>query len=73
MKKGVLKQQPRITIDKTFCKQNCGICKSFCPKDVLDIGEDGKAYVKNPEACINCGLCELRCPDYAITLEDGND
>ena len=60
---------PTITVNKAWCKQNCGICHGFCPKKVLEIGEDGKPYVKNPEACSSCGLCELRCPDFAITLE----
>jgi 2-oxoglutarate ferredoxin oxidoreductase subunit delta len=60
-----------ISINKSWCK-SCGICKKFCPKNVLEFGEDGKPYVKDPEACISCGLCELRCPDFAITLEEKN-
>ena len=26
----------------------------------------GKAYVADPDSCIQCGLCEKMCPDYAI-------
>ncbi len=64
------KKPPRILINKSWCKQNCEICVSFCPKNVLATGEDGKAYVLDGKACINCGLCELRCPELAIELED---
>lgn len=63
------KKPPTITINKGWCKQNCGICSGFCPKNVLAMGEDGKPYVTDPAACSNCGLCELRCPEYAISLE----
>ncbi|MDW7651396.1 MAG: 4Fe-4S binding protein, partial [Bacillota bacterium] len=61
-----------ISINKEWCKK-CGICTTFCPKNVLEIGEDGKPYVKDPEACIGCGLCELRCPEFAIKLEEKNN
>ena len=56
-----------LIINKSWCKQ-CGICVEFCPKSVLEMGEDG-VYIKEKEKCISCGLCELRCPDYAIYIE----
>lgn len=55
-----------LHIDKNWCK-GCGICVSFCPKDVLEL-KDEKVNIKNIDACIKCGQCELRCPDYAIYL-----
>lgn len=47
------------------CK-GCGICATFCPKNVLAVSEIEKIEVVNEEACIGCGQCEMRCPDFAI-------
>lgn len=55
-----------LTVKKDWCK-GCGICVTFCPKDVLEL-KDGKINIKDIDACIQCGQCELRCPDYAIWL-----
>ena len=57
-----------LVINTSWCKQ-CGICVEFCPKDVLEMGEEG-VYLKDKDKCILCGLCELRCPDYAIYIEE---
>lgn len=54
-------------IDKEWCK-GCGICIHFCPKNVLEFDEKGKAAAARPEDCIACMLCELRCPDLAIQI-----
>lgn len=50
------------------CK-GCGICATFCPKQVLAVSEIEKIEAVNEEACIKCGQCEMRCPDYAIFVE----
>lgn len=63
-----VKDKRTIIINKNWCKQ-CGICSALCPKNVLEVGEDGKPYVKDPEVCSGCGLCEARCPDFAITFQ----
>ncbi len=57
-----------ITIKEARCK-GCGICATFCPKQVLAVSELGKIRVLHEEACIACGQCELRCPDYAIFVD----
>lgn len=56
-----------VRIFEVWCK-GCNICVTYCPKDVLAMSHHGKAYVANPERCIQCGLCELLCPDFAITV-----
>jgi len=58
-----------VDIYQGWCKK-CGICVAFCPKNVLDIGEDGYPFVKDPEKCNGCGLCEMRCPDFAIVVSE---
>ena len=57
-----------LIVKKEWCK-GCNICVSFCPKNVLELDEDGKIEIARIEDCIKCGLCELRCPDFAIYLE----
>ncbi|CCK81292.1 MULTISPECIES: 4Fe-4S dicluster domain-containing protein [Desulfobacula] len=62
-------------IDKEWCK-GCGICIHFCPKNVLEFDEYGKAQAIRPEDCILCKLCEIRCPDLAIQVmekEEGEE
>ena len=58
-----------ITVYKAWCKR-CGICIAFCPKNVLERGEDGRSFPARPEDCVRCHMCELRCPDFAITVTD---
>jgi 2-oxoglutarate ferredoxin oxidoreductase subunit delta len=57
-----------IHVIKEFCK-GCGICVEFCPKDVLNLGNDLKVNAPNIEACNGDALCELRCPDFAIFVK----
>ncbi|TAK35672.1 MAG: 2-oxoacid:acceptor oxidoreductase subunit alpha [Chloroflexota bacterium] len=55
-----------MIINKAWCK-GCGICVSFCPKDVFTQVDDGVPQATFAERCNLCGLCELMCPDLAIT------
>ncbi len=61
------KPKKKVVINREWCK-GCEICVAFCPKQVLEMDDFGKACWEHPEKCINCGLCELRCPDLAIEL-----
>ena len=54
-------------IERGWCKE-CGICVHFCPKKVLEMDDQGKAYAARPEDCICCRMCELRCPDLAVAV-----
>jgi 2-oxoglutarate ferredoxin oxidoreductase subunit delta len=54
-----------LLLNPRWCK-GCGICVAFCPKNVLELGEDEKVTAPREADCIYCGMCELRCPDFAI-------
>ncbi len=54
-------------IERGWCK-GCGICVHFCPKKVLEMDDQDKAYAARPEDCICCRMCELRCPDLAVEV-----
>ena len=54
-------------IERGWCK-GCGICVHFCPKNVLEMDDQDKAYAARPEDCICCRMCELRCPDLAVEI-----
>ena len=56
-----------IEVKNEWCK-GCGLCVDFCPKNVLAMSEDKKAYVVNSEDCVACNKCVLYCPDFAIHL-----
>ncbi len=54
-------------IERGWCK-GCGICVHFCPKNVLEMDDQDKAFAARPEDCICCKMCELRCPDLAVEV-----
>jgi len=57
------------TVFRDWCKK-CGICISFCPKNVIERDEYGGPVFERPEDCIGCRFCELHCPDFAITVKE---
>jgi 2-oxoglutarate ferredoxin oxidoreductase subunit delta len=61
----------KVLVNPAWCKA-CGICVAFCPRQVLQLDDGGKAVVVREADCSGCRLCEYRCPDLAMTvLEDG--
>ena len=57
----------RLDINTAWCK-GCRICVAFCPRNVLELDESGKAVFARPDDCIWCRDCEIRCPDLAIQI-----
>ena len=54
-------------IDTNVCI-GCGICAEFCPGDVIDVDEQGKAEIRYPQDCWTCFSCEVACPVKAIDV-----
>ena len=57
-------------IDEDLC-EGCESCVELCP-EVFEMGEDGKAHIKNPDACDTCDCQEAIdiCPVEAISWEE---
>ena len=73
MDKPTNEQKPNekvITIDKAKCI-GCGLCVTTC-HDVFQLGDDGKAHVKDAAACANSNCQEAidECPAKAISWEE---
>jgi 2-oxoglutarate ferredoxin oxidoreductase subunit delta len=58
-----------IDIFRDWCKA-CGICAAFCPRQCLDLDENGSPVVQDAKRCTGCGWCELHCPDFAISVRE---
>jgi ferredoxin len=60
---------PKPKVDQDTCI-GCAACVAICP-DVFELQDDGKAHVKDADACNKCD-CQAAvdgCPVAAITLE----
>ena len=63
----------RVVFDRERCK-GCELCKSFCPKKIIDMDDqvNAKGYcpakMTQQELCIGCQSCALVCPDCAIEI-----
>lgn len=60
-------RKKRLELNRDWCK-GCRICVAFCPKNVLEMGDDDKVVIAREDDCIYCRDCELRCPDLAIAV-----
>jgi 2-oxoglutarate ferredoxin oxidoreductase subunit delta len=71
--------QFKVVIDRERCK-GCELCKSFCPKQIIEMDTqvNAKGYcpakITEQAQCIGCQSCATVCPDCAIEiyqLEEG--
>jgi ferredoxin len=65
-----VKMAKKIIIDEDLC-EGCETCVELCP-DVFELGESGKARVKNPNALDTCNIQEAidSCPTGALKSEE---
>jgi len=65
-----------VLIDTESCK-GCGLCVSFCPKQVVKLGgglnqlgyHTAEVILGDAaKGCNACARCALMCPDAAITV-----
>ncbi len=57
---------------KELCN-GCGTCALRCPKNAIEMVEDGEGFLYphiNKEKCINCGLCEKVCSNFNKTGQE---
>lgn len=63
----------QVIFNRERCK-GCELCKSFCPKKIIEMDTqvNAKGYcpakMANQEACVGCQSCALVCPDNAIEI-----
>ena len=67
------KKQFKVVFDRERCK-GCELCKSFCPKQIIEMDTqvNAKGYcparMTDQSQCIGCQSCALVCPDGAIEI-----
>lgn len=54
-------------IDEKSCI-GCGACVVVCPGDVIEIADNKKAKIQDPQDCWTCFNCEMTCPMKAIDV-----
>ena len=59
-----------VKVDKNKC-QGCkqkeeALCVKHCPGDLMKIGNDNKAKIRNPADCWDCMVCIKTCPNNAL-------
>ena len=59
-----------LIIDEELCT-GCGLCKSVCIRDNIEIADDIAVDVEND--CFDCGQCSTICKQNAITLKAYQD
>ena len=48
----------------------CGMCLIVCPHGVFVL-DNGRAGIKNRDACMECGACARNCPTEAVSVKAG--
>ena len=63
----------KVVFDRERCK-GCELCKSFCPKQIIEMDTvvNAKGYcpakITEQEKCVGCASCATVCPDCAIEI-----
>lgn len=64
-----LKNVATLKLDSSKCS-GCSICTQVCPHAVIEM-RDGRAAVKDLDACMECGACVKNCPAGALSVNYG--
>ena len=48
----------------------CGLCATVCPHRVFVV-EEGRARIRDRDACMECGACTRNCPVSAVEVRAG--
>ena len=63
----------QVIIDRERCK-GCELCRSFCPKQLIEMDTqvNAKGYcparMTRQDECVGCASCATVCPDCAIEI-----
>lgn len=58
-----------LELDGEKCT-GCRMCGTVCPQAVFAF-ENGRAVLRDLDACMECGACALNCPEGALTVRAG--
>ena len=67
------KKQFKVIFNRERCK-GCELCKSFCPKKLIEMDTQVNArgycpaMMTDQTQCIGCQSCAMVCPDGAIEI-----
>lgn len=58
-----------LKLDRDKCT-GCSLCVDVCPHGVFEI-ENGKAFIKSIDYCMECGACVKNCSFKALSVKKG--
>lgn len=64
-----LKNSVTLQYDAAKCT-GCGMCVEICPHRVFQM-ENGRAILRDRDACMECGACARNCAFTAVSVRPG--
>jgi len=69
MNQRYLKNVCTLVLHEENCT-GCGMCMEVCPHGVFELA-DGRARIKDLDACMECGACAGNCAFAALEVHKG--